>query len=151
MENPEPFLTHSIYINPQIISTDIIEMVNEVVLYTSGSLTTSYGNDKESRLNKIIQQNDVSLEQVNVLRSLLLQIVKIEKDNNTTFNIDINSAQDDEVVISKKSDNGLSLISVNSYGDIMTLCSGYLEKKNINFFEYENYDPEQTVYTFLGF
>ncbi len=147
----EPFITYNIYINPQIISSDINDMMNEVVLYTSGSLSTTYGNDKESRLNKIIQQNDVSVEQINVLRSILLQIVKIEKFNNTTFNIEINTAQDDEIVVSRKADSGISLISVNPYGDIMALCADYSEKKKINFFEYENYDPEQTVYTFLGF
>jgi hypothetical protein len=136
--------------NLQAMSKDINERMSEVLEKTKGSLTAIYGNDLSGQFAKIYQKMSIPEDQYNVFFDIVQKLIEIEILQKCTCNIRIEEATDDEIVLSRRTQDGLSLISINPFGDIMVNFSGYTKDNKIIFYEKTNYDPENLVYGFLS-
>jgi hypothetical protein len=145
----EEFAVHRMIINATVRTEDYIIAIRKTVENTTGALTTSYGNDLEGQLNKTIQKSNVTDNQLSALQVLVTTLLELEKINSTSFNTRIEVATDNEIVISRRSSNGISIISVDSFGDIMVNFAGYVLAGKTNFYDFSDYDPEAVVFDFL--
>lgn len=98
---------------------------------------------KEFAKDKITtsEQNNVSFNIVNGIANLCLT-----KDN---INFDW-LVEEDEIVMSSLTPNGINMVVVDSYGDIMLSVSPYKGDGKRYFFDFDKFDLETVLYRFLA-
>ena len=114
----------NIVLNLQTVSGEMYEHLAQALEKTKGSLTTTYGNDIEGQYQKLNQKVIMSTVQNEVLSDLVSQLLEGEKTRKDSFNVRVGEATDKEIVLSRKTQDGLYLISINNFGDIMLNFSG---------------------------
>ncbi len=135
--------------NFETVTKDIYDSYERAIEQTKGAISTTYGSDIVGQLQKILQKFQTTNEQSETLYNLVFELIDFGRLNHQPINVKIDEATDEEVLISRTTNDGVSFISVNPYGDILVNFSGYVKPKKSKFFYHPNLDAETIVYTFL--
>lgn len=119
----------------------------------SESYTIQYSNTLKNQISKsLVLKFELTDKQFENIISILSGFIYIEKENDCELKgIKVSSSEEDEVVFYRKSDNGISLLSIDSDGDILYNFTGF----KIGFLTEryicgENIDFEKLIYSFLS-
>lgn len=141
--------TGALFVGKMPLLSSYSSRLEEVVSHTTGSVTTSYTHSLDSQYQELNNNFELTTEQDKVVLDLISAAVDLEKNCSGEFNITLKEATDDEAVFSRRSKEGLHIISVDPFGEIMVSFSGYKNPSRIQFYSSEDYDAQRVIFDFL--
>lgn len=123
------------------------------VLDESESFTIHYSNTLKKQISQsLLLKFELSALQFESIISILVAIIQIEdKCDCELKDIKISSSEDEEIVFHRKSQNGISILSIDSDGDILYNFTGFKTGFVTERYIYgENTDFEKLIYSFLS-
>lgn len=123
------------------------------VLDESESFTIHYSNTLKNQISKsLLLKFELSDNHLENIISILLAIVQIEEESDCELKgIKVSASEEDEIVFYRKSQNGISILSIDSDGDILYNFTGFKTGFFTERFVYgENTDIEKLIYSFLS-
>lgn len=123
---------------------EVKEYYNEVFEKVQGSYTTVSDNDLQDKFKVAIELLEPSENQVSFLKCLSLNFLEIESlIDPVKLQFDISRAIDHEIVLSRRSEDGISNIIINDDGSIAFSFIAYKNSSKADVYQF--YDVEEYV------
>ena len=108
-------------------------------------------NSLNSVFNNFISNNIITYEQLSVLNTVLSYLQSfISQSPVLLWEVKIDKATDDEVVVYRKFNKGIYDIVIDTDGDSMVSFSGYKEKGWRQFYEKDVFNPSIHIHDFFS-
>lgn len=123
------------------------------ILNDNESITTHYNNSLKNRISQaLLLTFELTDNQLRALLSFILAIAKIEQECNCELrDIDLTPSVENEIVFFRKSQLGVSILSIDSDGDLLLNFTGFKTGFETDRYIFgEEIDFEKLIYNFLS-